>query len=154
MAFIVAVAVLSTVALEELARKRMQVALFVYSVAYVFLIAWAAMVLGMCAATEKSISGWAAIPNFQDWKNISVFHAISTLSVFEQSALVVMIAVAIVFALSCLATVYKVKRVVKKFHNTQPNEKLYIKNFNLSSMFGRNFAHKHKIYLCLCRFLN
>jgi len=154
MAFIVAIAVLSTVALEVLAHKKMKVALFVYGVAYVFLIAWAAMVLGMCAATETDFRGWSAVPNFQDWEDVSVFHAISTLNIYEQSALAIMVAVSIIFTLSCLATVYTVKRVVKKIWKGKFEEKVDCKKSNLYCILRRKFAFEQKIYLRLCRFLN
>jgi len=154
MAFIVAIAVLSTVALEVLAHKKMKVALFVYGVAYVFIITWAAMVLGVCAATETDFRDWSAVPNFRNWGDVSVFHAIGSLPIYKQGALIIVIAIAVIFTLSCLATVYTVKRVVKKIWKGKFEEKVDCKKSNLYCILRRKFAFEQKIYLRLCRFLN
>lgn len=147
MVYISLVAIASTIITNVLSFKKMKVALVVYSLAYIFIMVWSAFVLGFYWANDDFDT-----PLINLVFSSTLFDAVSSLSIFQQNALTLVVTLAILLVAVCLAAAFSGGRVLAtKAQNARL--KIRSKKFGLLGICCfNNKLRVGKIYLRLCRF--
>ena len=147
MVYISLVAIASTIITNVLSFKKMKVALVVYSLAYIFIMVWSAFVLGFYWANNDFDTPLINLVFYS-----TLFDAVSSLSIFQQNALMLVVTLAILLVAVCLAAAFSGGRVLA---TKAQNARLKIRS-KKSGMLGiccfNNKLRVGKIYLRLCRF--
>ncbi|MGN1039990.1 MAG: hypothetical protein ACI4QL_01015 [Candidatus Fimimonas sp.] len=148
MVYISLVAIASTIITNVLSFKKMKVALVVYSLAYIFIMAWSAFVLGFYWANDDINTPLINLFFFS-----TLFDAVSSLSIFQQNSLMLVVTLAILLVAVCLAAAFSGGRMLAtKAQNAR------LKNHSKKSSMLRvccfnNKLRVGKIYLRLCKFI-
>ena len=148
MVYISLVAIASTIITNVLSFKKMKVALVVYSLAYIFIMAWSAFVLGFYWANNDFNT-----PLINLVFSSTLFDAVSSLSIFQQNALMLVVTLAILLVAVCLAAAFSGGRVLatkaqnaRLKNNSKKSSMLRVCCFNNKLRVG-------KIYIRLCKFI-